>query len=26
VNHLLSFIQNQQEGRHGRGRERRRAA
>ncbi len=26
VNHLLSFIQEQQEGRHGRGRERRRAA
>jgi UDP-N-acetylglucosamine acyltransferase len=26
VNHLLSFIQNQQEGRHGRGRDRRRAA
>ncbi|HND55255.1 MAG TPA: acyl-ACP--UDP-N-acetylglucosamine O-acyltransferase, partial [Pirellulaceae bacterium] len=26
VNHLLAFIQNQQEGRHGRGRERRRAA
>lgn len=26
VNHLLSFIQNQQEGRHGRGREQRRAA
>jgi UDP-N-acetylglucosamine acyltransferase len=26
VNHLLSFIQTQQEGRHGRGRERRRAA
>jgi len=26
VNHLLSFIQDQQEGRHGRGRERRRAA
>jgi len=26
VNHLLSFIQNQQEGRHGRGREKRRAA
>lgn len=26
VNHLLTFIQNQQEGRHGRGRERRRAA
>ena len=26
VNHLLSFIQQQQEGRHGRGRERRRAA
>lgn len=26
VNHLLSFIQNQHEGRHGRGRERRRAA
>ncbi len=26
VNHLLSFVQNQQEGRHGRGRERRRAA
>lgn len=26
VNHLLAFIQNQQEGRHGRGRDRRRAA
>lgn len=26
VNHLLTFVQNQQEGRHGRGRERRRAA
>jgi UDP-N-acetylglucosamine acyltransferase len=26
VNHLLSFVQNQHEGRHGRGRERRRAA
>ena len=26
VNQLLSFVQNQQEGRHGRGRERRRAA
>ncbi|MBN2293235.1 MAG: acyl-ACP--UDP-N-acetylglucosamine O-acyltransferase [Pirellulales bacterium] len=26
VNHLLNFVQNQQEGRHGRGRERRRAA
>ena len=26
VNYLLAFIQNQQEGRHGRGRERRRAA
>lgn len=26
VNHLLTFIQNQQEGRHGRGRERRRSA
>ena len=26
VNHLLSFIQSQQEGRHGRGREQRRAA
>ncbi len=26
VNHLLSFVQTQQEGRHGRGRERRRAA
>ncbi len=26
VNHLLNFIQDQQEGRHGRGRERRRAA
>ena len=26
VNHLLSFVQNQHDGRHGRGRERRRAA
>jgi UDP-N-acetylglucosamine acyltransferase len=26
VNHLLTFVQNQHEGRHGRGRERRRAA
>jgi hypothetical protein len=26
VNHLISFLENQHEGRHGRGRDRRRAA